>query len=110
MTAITYIEHNGTEHTVEVSEGMSLMDGASLNMVPGLDGLCGGICSCATCHCYIEKPWEDQLPAPAAGELRMLEKAKYLQGNSRLGCQVTVTAEMDGMRVHLPLEQGSVDG
>lgn len=109
MTAITYVEHDGTEHTVEVDEGMNLMEGATLNMVPGLDGMCGGICSCATCHCYIETPWSDGIPVAAPGEVRMLEKAKYLQANSRLGCQVNVTAAMEGMKVYLPQEQGSID-
>jgi 2Fe-2S ferredoxin len=106
MVAITYVEHNGSRHTVEVEPGSNLMIGATLNMVPGVDGMCGGICSCATCHCYIPENWRSRLPAAAEGEEAMLEGAGHRQGNSRLGCQVIVTGDLDGLEVHLPPEQG----
>ncbi|WP_372864899.1 2Fe-2S iron-sulfur cluster-binding protein [Spongiibacter sp.] len=105
MVAITYVEHDGTEHVVEVDEQMSLMEGATLNMVPGVEGMCGGICSCATCHCYIREEWRDKMPAMSDGESTMLENAIDRRANSRLGCQISVTPEMDGMRVELPQEQ-----
>jgi 2Fe-2S ferredoxin len=109
MPSITYVEHDGTRHTVDVDEGMSLMEGATLNMVPGVDGMCGGICSCATCHCYVPEEWADKIPQATMGEEKMLKGAKYLQPNSRLGCQISVTAELDGLEVGLPVEQGSED-
>jgi len=107
MPSITYVEHNGTCHTVDVDEGMSLMEGATLNMVPGVDGMCGGICSCATCHCYVPDAWAEKIPTPTMGEEKMLRGAKFLRPNSRLGCQISVTAALDGLVVDLPIEQGS---
>lgn len=106
MPSITYIESNGTRHTVDVDEDMNLMEGATLNMVPGIEGQCGGICSCATCHCYIEDDWADKVNAQESGEKDMLKFAKYVKDSSRLGCQVVVTAALDGMEVYLPPEQG----
>jgi ferredoxin, 2Fe-2S len=106
MVAITYVEHNGTAHTVEVEPDMTLMEGATLNLVPGVEGMCGGICSCATCHCYVQAAWSDKIPAPTLGERNMLSTAKYLRDNSRLGCQIVVTAALDGMTVDLPEAQG----
>jgi len=106
MVAITYVEHGGTRHTVDVEPGSSLMIGATLNMVPGVDGMCGGICSCATCHCYIPEGWRSRISAAKAEEEAMLEGASYRDKRSRLGCQVVVTEEMDGLEVHLPPEQG----
>lgn len=106
MPTIIYVEHDGTEHPVEVDEQMSLMEGATLNMVPGVEGMCGGICSCATCHCYLSDEALAKIPAPSEGELDMLDGALHRNANSRLGCQVAVTAEMDGLRVDLPPEQG----
>ena len=109
MPSITYVEHDGTRHTVDVDEGLSPMEGATLNMVPGVDGMCGGICSCATCHCYVPEEWSNRIPEATMGEEKMLKGAKYLQPNSRLGCQISVSAELDGLVVGLPKEQGSED-
>jgi 2Fe-2S ferredoxin len=106
MVSITYIEHDGTRHPVDVDEGANLMIGATLNMVPGVEGMCGGICSCATCHCHIKEPWRSRLSSPAEGELAMLESVSHRTENSRLGCQVIVTAEIKGLEVHLPPDQG----
>ncbi|MBD2857849.1 2Fe-2S iron-sulfur cluster binding domain-containing protein [Spongiibacter sp. KMU-158] len=105
MTEITYVEHNGTEHTVDVDEGMSLMEGATLNMVPGIEGMCGGICSCATCHCYIELSDQQGLPAISEGEEDMLCGVEDRRPESRLGCQVPVTSAMNGLRVAMPESQ-----
>ena len=105
MVAVTYIEHNGTEHKVDVDAHMNLMEGATLNMVPGVIGMCGGICSCSTCHCYIPAEWEGKIPEAAPGELGTLESVTHRQPNSRLGCQITVTEEMQGLVVHLPADQ-----
>ena len=106
MIRLKYIEHDGTSHTVSVEPGMNLMEGATLNMVPGVEGMCGGICSCATCHCYIPEGWRSRLPAPGSGEQDMLAGASHRQDSSRLGCQVIVTRELEGLEVYLPPEQG----
>ncbi|MDR3416849.1 MAG: 2Fe-2S iron-sulfur cluster-binding protein [Nevskia sp.] len=110
MVAITYIEHDGTRHRVDVDADMTLMEGATLNMVPGVIGMCGGICSCATCHCYIPAAWQDKLLPPSPGELNMLDSASHRRPNSRLGCQIVVTAALEGMEVELPVEQGDDAG
>lgn len=106
MVSVTYIEHNGARHTVEAELGTSLMESAVLNLVPGVEGMCGGICSCATCHCYIPDAWEDRIPAPRLGEKNMLQAASHSRPNSRLGCQIIVTEELDGIEILLPIEQG----
>lgn len=106
MPNIIYVEHDGTEHPVDVEAGMSLMEGATLNMVPGVEGMCGGICSCATCHCYLPEELLAKLPEIEKGEEIMLEGAMERRENSRLGCQVFVDDSMDGLRVNLPVEQG----
>ena len=107
MPKVTYIESNGAAHTVEVDSHMSLMEGSVLNEVPGIIGLCGGICSCATCHCYIGPEWADKLAPPSEGELAMLERAADRRPESRLGCQIVVRDELDGMTVRLPAEQST---
>lgn len=103
MPRITYVEHDGTTHTVEVAVGMNLMEGATLNMVPGIIGMCGGICSCATCHCYL--PDSLQTAPPTEGEEAILGGLAQRRGNSRLGCQVPITEDMDGLVVRLPASQ-----
>jgi 2Fe-2S ferredoxin len=104
---VTYVAADGTEYPVALDPGLSLMEGAVLNDVPGIIGLCGGICSCATCHCYIGAEWSSQLAAPTEGELAMLERASDRRPDSRLGCQVPVGAALDGMIVHLPAHQST---
>lgn len=108
MPNITYVEANGTEHTVEVEEGFNLMEGATLNMVPGIDGVCGGMCACATCHCYVEEADAEKhgIPAAADDEVTMLDDASHRKENSRLSCQLTATPEMEGLRIQLPKSQG----
>jgi ferredoxin, 2Fe-2S len=106
MVAVTYIEHDGTRHTVEAEPGMNLMECAVLNMVPGVEGMCGGICSCATCHCYIPPQWQERIPEPGMGEKNMLRVASHGRPNSRLGCQIVVSEALDGIEIHLPVEQG----
>lgn len=106
MVQIVFVEHDGEEHSVDVEENMTLMEAATLNLVPGVEGMCGGICSCATCHCYVDEQWSGKLEAPGAGELQMLDTASERTEQSRLGCQVVVSWEMEGMRVRLPSHQG----
>ena len=108
MPNIVYVEADGTRHEVELEEQMNLMEGATMNLVPGVEGMCGGVASCCTCHCYVEGEWAEKLGEQGPQEVAMLETAKDRRDSSRLGCQLLVTWEMEGMEVHLPEEQGSV--
>ncbi len=105
MPKITYIDENGGERTVEVPEGWSVMEGAVKNNVAGIDADCGGACACATCHVYVDPAWEKKLPAKEEMELSMLDFALDVKPNSRLSCQIKVTAELDGLVVRTPKSQ-----
>jgi len=105
MPKITFIEHDGTSHTVEAETGRSVMQAAVDNLVPGIVADCGGACSCATCHGYIDPAWLARLPEARADERSMLEGLLECQYNSRLTCQIEVTAALDGMVVRLPASQ-----
>jgi 2Fe-2S ferredoxin len=105
MTKITYIEHNGAEHVVEAEDGKSVMQTAIDNLVPGIVGDCGGCCTCATCHGYVEGGWVARLKPKSEDENMMLEGALAVQSNSRLTCQITVHPELDGLVVRLPESQ-----
>lgn len=105
MPKITYIEPGGSEVSVNLSEGWTLMQGATTNGVDGIEAECGGSCACATCHCYIESH-ADQLPPPAEAELNLLANVTAeRRPNSRLACQVKATAAMEGMVVRMPDSQ-----
>jgi ferredoxin, 2Fe-2S len=105
MAKITYIEFNGTEHVVDVKPGMSVMEGAVKNNVPGVDADCGGACACATCHCYVDPAWQDRTGQQNDMEASMLDFAENVEPNSRLSCQIRVTEELDGLVVRLPESQ-----
>ena len=105
MAKITFIEHNGTEHQVEVSPGLTVKDAADNNMVPGVLAECGGNCACATCHVYVDKAWIDKVGPANEMEADMLDFAHEPQENSRLSCQIEVTAELDGLVVRTPEKQ-----
>ncbi|MFD0979041.1 MULTISPECIES: 2Fe-2S iron-sulfur cluster-binding protein [Tropicimonas] len=106
MPKITYIEHSGKEHVVEVASGLTVMEGARDNGVPGIDADCGGACACSTCHAYIPAEWSERLPAVEAMEEDMLDFAYETKpGLSRLTCQIKVTDDMDGLVVQLPEKQ-----
>lgn len=104
MPRITFIEHNGTAHTVEVAVGKSVMQAAVDNNVPGIDADCGGECACATCHVYINADWLDRVGLPVDGsqEASMLSFAAVTQPDSRLSCQIPVTDALDGLTVRMP--------
>jgi 2Fe-2S ferredoxin len=104
MPKITYIEHGGREHRVDVPLGLSVMRGAVDNNIPGIDADCGGQCACATCHVYVDAAWLALTGTPAAGsqEASMLSFAALAQPNSRLSCQITVSEALDGLIVRLP--------
>ena len=105
MAKITYIEFDGSAHTVEVAPGLSVMEGAVQNLVPGIDAECGGGCACATCQVYIDSEWQDHFPEAESMEQEMLSFAPFVQPESRLGCQLKVTAESDGLVVRMPESQ-----
>jgi len=105
MTKITFIQPSGVDIEVEATPGTSLMQAAMDNMVDGILADCGGSCSCATCHCYIQDTYYDKLPEPSATAESMLDFVVEPQDNSRLSCQVIVTEELDGMVVTLPTSQ-----
>lgn len=105
MAEIIYIEHDGTEHKVEVENGYSIMQGAIDNMLDGIIAECGGTCSCATCHCYIDEAWLDKTGEIEVKEKEMIEFAVDTRDNSRLSCQIRVTEELNGLVVRLPETQ-----
>ncbi|MEZ5560421.1 MAG: 2Fe-2S iron-sulfur cluster-binding protein [Pseudomonadales bacterium] len=105
MPSITYVEHNGTEHTIDVPVGTSLMQGAVNHMIPGIEGDCGGLCACGTCHVYVDSAYQALTGTPDELEQGMLEFAFDVDDSSRLSCQITVTEAMEGMRVRMPARQ-----
>lgn len=102
MGNITFVEHDGTQHTVVLEEGKSLMQTAIDNLVPGIDADCGGSCACGTCHVYVDPDWIASTGTAGDEELLMLDMTPEKTATSRLSCQVQTSAEMDGMIVHLP--------
>ena len=106
MAKITYIEHDGTEHGVDVEDGMTVMEGAIRNMVPGIDADCGGACACATCHVYVDEAWAAKAGERSSMEESMLDFASDVRDNSRLSCQIKVSGALDGLIVRMPEEQG----
>jgi len=106
MAKITYIEHDGKTHTVEAQNGTTVMENAIKNGIPGIVAECGGACSCATCHVYVDEEWEAVTGQPQAMEEDMLDFAFDVRPNSRLSCQIRVRPEMDGLVVHTPIRQG----
>ena len=105
MAKITYIEHSGKSHTVEVANGLTVMEGAVQNNIPGIDADCGGSMACATCHVYVKDDWFNKLPKKESGEDDMLDMAYEPKKNSRLSCQITVSKKLDGLEVNLPEKQ-----
>jgi len=105
MTRICFVEHDGTEHVVEASDGQSVMRVAIENGVPGLQAECGGNLSCSTCHGYLEQSFYEMLPKPDENEEMLLDGTIDPQLTSRLTCQVIVTPELDGMVVRWPESQ-----
>ncbi len=105
MPKITFIEHNGTEHALDVAKGQSAMQAAMTNGVPGIIADCGGSCSCATCHVYVDDAWRDRLPEASASEKEMIDCALHVQEGSRLSCQIELGEELDGLVLRIPESQ-----
>ena len=105
MPKITYIPHNNQSHTIEVENGLTVMEGAVQNDIPGIDADCGGGMACATCHVYVNEEWLDKIPAKEDGEEDMLDMAYEPNKFSRLSCQVIVSDKLDGLTVNIPEKQ-----
>lgn len=102
MGSITFIEHDGAEHDVEIETGQSLMQLATDNAVPGIDADCGGECACGTCHVIVNREWFAKTGGIDDNEQQMLEMTPEQAETSRLACQITVSEALDGMVVRLP--------
>ena len=105
MAKITFITHDGARHEVEAQNGMSVMEAAIKNMVPGIDADCGGACACATCHVFVEPEWREQTGERSEMEEDMLDFAYDVRDSSRLSCQIKVRDELDGLTVKVPEKQ-----
>ena len=105
MAKIKYIEHKGKSHTIDVANGLSVMEGAIQNNIPGIDADCGGSMACATCHVYVKEGWFNKLPKKEDGEEDMIDMAYEPNKYSRLSCQLTVSYELEGLTVKLPEKQ-----
>ena len=105
MAKITYITSDNQTHTVEVQNGLTVMEGAVQNDIPGIDADCGGGMACATCHVYVKDDWFNKVPPKQNGEEDMLDQAFEPKKNSRLSCQMIISDELDGLIVDLPERQ-----
>ena len=105
MPKITYIEHNGKSHTIDVPKGLSVMEGAIQNNISGIDADCGGSMACATCHVYVKEEWFDKLPKKEDGEEDMIDMAYEPNKFSRLSCQLVASDGLEGLIVRLPAKQ-----
>jgi len=105
MPKITFITSDAKPYKIDVQNGLTVMEGAIQNDVPGIDADCGGGMACATCHVYVNEVWIDKLPAKEDGEEDMLDMAFEPKSNSRLSCQITISDELDGLIVNIPLKQ-----
>jgi ferredoxin, 2Fe-2S len=106
MPKITYIEHSGRIHTIDADVGQTVMEAAVKHDIPGIVAECGGACSCATCHVYIDDAWHGVAGEPSEMEEDMLDFASDVHAESRLSCQIRITADCDGMIVRIPERQG----
>ena len=105
MPKIIYNDNQGNSKTIEVENGLTVMEGAVQNNIPGIDADCGGSMACATCHVYVEEKWFDKLPKAEDGEVDMIDMAIEPKKNSRLSCQLIISDELDGLIVTTPNRQ-----
>ena len=106
MPKIIYKDNQGNSKTIEVENGLSVMEGAIQNEIPGIDADCGGSMACATCHVYVEEKWLNKIPKAEDAEVDMIDMAYEPKKNSRLSCQIIVSDELDGLTVNIPSKQG----
>lgn len=105
MAKITFVQHDGKTQTVEAENGMTVMEAAVKNSVPGIDAECGGACACATCHVYVAEDWREASGSRNEMEEDMLDSAFEVQDASRLSCQIKVSDAIDGLVVTVPEKQ-----
>ena len=105
MPKITYKDYQGTSKTIEVENGLTVMEGAIQKDIPGIDADCGGSMACATCHVYVDDKWIDKIPKAEDAEIDMIDMAFEPKKNSRLSCQIIVSEELDGLEVTTPAKQ-----
>ena len=105
MPKITYIDYQGNSKTIDVENGLTVMEGAIQNDIPGIDADCGGSMACATCHVYVEETWLGKIPKAEEAEVDMIDMAFEPKKNSRLSCQLIVSDELNGLTVTTPEKQ-----
>tara|TARA_Y100000591_G_scaffold301063_1_gene295015 strand:- start:404 stop:724 length:321 start_codon:yes stop_codon:yes gene_type:complete len=105
MTKITYKDYQGNSKTIDIDNGLSVMEGAVQNEIPGIDADCGGSMACATCHVYVEEKWFNKIPKAEDAEIDMIDMAYEPKKNSRLSCQIIMNDELDGLEVTTPEKQ-----
>lgn len=105
MSKVTYVETNGTAHEIDVAVGTSVMQAAVNHMIPGIEGDCGGLCACGTCHVHVPEEWADRCGKMDELEEDMLQFAFEVDTMSRLSCQIEMTDELNGLVVHMPERQ-----
>ena len=105
MAKITFDTHDNKTHSIDVQNGLTVMEGAVQNDIPGIDADCGGGMACATCHVYVKEDWFNKLPPKNEGEDDMLDQAYEPKSSSRLSCQMQVSDNLEGLEVHLPEKQ-----
>lgn len=105
MVKINFIQPDGQEQVVEAEPGVTLMEAAKLNNVPGIEAECGGACACATCHVFVDDPWREKTGSPSQMEEDMLDFAFDVREASRLSCQIKLTPELDGINIRVPAKQ-----
>ncbi|MBN8910672.1 MAG: 2Fe-2S iron-sulfur cluster binding domain-containing protein [Rhizobiales bacterium] len=105
MVKLTFVQPDGASRTVDAEPGVTVMEAAKLNDIPGIEAECGGACACATCHVYVDPEWVDKTGKPEAIEEDMLDFAFDVRKESRLSCQIKVTPDLDGLTVRVPAKQ-----
>ena len=105
MAKITFIQSDGTSQVVEAEPGLTVMEAAKKALVPGIEAECGGACACATCHVYVDDAWTAKVGKPSEMEEDMLDFAFEVKEQSRLSCQIKVSAALDGLVVRVPDKQ-----
>jgi 2Fe-2S ferredoxin len=108
MVQVTFVRHDGDSQTISVRGGLSLMEAAVQNGIEDIEGECGGACSCATCHVYVDPAWTERVGPPNKMEAEMLEMVEELRPTSRLSCQIKIVEALDGLIVETPAQQQSI--
>tara|TARA_B100000683_G_C12166066_1_gene422200 strand:- start:257 stop:577 length:321 start_codon:yes stop_codon:yes gene_type:complete len=105
MPKVTFTDHKGDSKTIEIDNGLSVMEGAVQQNIPGIDADCGGSMACATCHVYVDDDWYEKIPKAEDAEIDMIDMAFEPKKNSRLSCQIIVADNIDGLKVTTPEKQ-----